>query len=73
MPQLMCLFEMINGRTWLSWEWSHVHAGFLLGWFLILKMKAIPSPETSVHIRTTRRYIPEDGSIRNYCRKNNKS
>jgi hypothetical protein len=31
------------------------------------------SSETSVHIRTTRRYIPEDGNIRNYRWENLKS
>jgi hypothetical protein len=30
------------------------------------KMEVISSSETSVHIRTTRRYIPEDGNIHNY-------
>jgi hypothetical protein len=34
-----------------------------LGRFSTLKM-AICSPETSVHIRTIRRYIAEDGNIR---------
>jgi hypothetical protein len=36
-----------------------LHAGILLGWFSILKMEVILSSEASVHIRTTRRYIPE--------------
>jgi hypothetical protein len=40
-----------------------LHSGFLLCWFVTLKMGIIRSPETSVHIRTTRRYIPEDGNI----------
>jgi hypothetical protein len=31
-----------------------------------LKMEAIISAETSVHIRTTRHNMPEDGSIDNY-------
>jgi uncharacterized membrane protein YciS (DUF1049 family) len=39
------------------------HAGFLLGIFL-LKMEAICSSETSIDVqRTTRRYIPEDGTL----------
>jgi hypothetical protein len=43
---------------------SHLqHAGFLLGLFSIMKMEVITSYETSIHIRTTRRYIPEDGNI----------
>jgi hypothetical protein len=38
-------------------------AGFLLSWFSTLKMEVIPSSETSVNIRTTQSYIPEDGNI----------
>jgi hypothetical protein len=37
-----------------------LHAGLLLYWFSTLKMEVICSSETSVYIRTTRRYIPED-------------
>jgi hypothetical protein len=40
---------------------------------MALKMDVIRSSETSVHIRTTRCYIPEDGDIRNYRRENLKS
>jgi hypothetical protein len=29
-------------------------------------MEAIPSSETSVNIRTTLRYVPEDDSIHNF-------
>jgi hypothetical protein len=36
---------------------------FLLGWFLALNMEVTRCSETSVRIRTTRRYIPEDGNI----------
>jgi hypothetical protein len=44
---------------------SHpLQADFLLGWFSSL-MIVICSSETSVHIWTTLRYIPEDGSIHN--------
>jgi hypothetical protein len=35
-----------------------------------LKMEVIPSSETSVHIWTIGRYIPEDGNIHNYRRDN---
>jgi hypothetical protein len=35
----------------------------LLGWFSTMKIDVIRSSETSVHIRTTRRCIPEDGNI----------
>jgi hypothetical protein len=53
---------------------THVlHAGFLLRWFSTLKMELIDSSETSVHIRTTRSYIPEDGNIYNYRCENLKS
>jgi hypothetical protein len=41
-------------------------AGFLLGCFSTLKMKVILFSETSAHIRTTRRYIPEDDTFHNY-------
>jgi hypothetical protein len=46
------------------------NADFLLCWFPALKLEVIRSSEevirsseSSVHIRTTRNYIPEDGSI----------
>jgi hypothetical protein len=42
-----------------------LHAGFPLCWFSILKMEMTRSCETSVHLWTTRRYIPEDGNIQN--------
>jgi hypothetical protein len=35
-----------------------LHAGFLLGWFPILKMEVIHSSETSVHLRTKRAIYP---------------
>jgi hypothetical protein len=40
-----------------------LQAGFLIGWFSSMKMEMIYSSETSFHIWTTRRYIPEDGSV----------
>jgi hypothetical protein len=39
------------------------HAGSSLADFSILKMKAIRSSETSVHTRSTRLHIPEDGIL----------
>jgi hypothetical protein len=48
-------------------------ANFLLGWFSTLKMEAIRSSKTSVHIHTTQRYIPEDDSVHNYRCENLKS
>jgi hypothetical protein len=50
-----------------------MRASFLLGWFSTLKMEVISFSETSGHIRTTRRYIPEEGNINNYRCKNLKS
>jgi hypothetical protein len=40
-----------------------LHTGFSLGRFSTLKMGLIRSSETSIHIRTTRHYILEDGNI----------
>jgi hypothetical protein len=39
------------------------HAGSSLADFSILKMEAIRSSETSVHTRSTRRHILEDGIL----------
>jgi hypothetical protein len=39
------------------------HAGFLLGWFWALRMEVIFFSETLLHIRTTRRYIRDDGNV----------
>jgi hypothetical protein len=39
------------------------HAGSSLADFSTLKMEAIRSSETSVHIRSARRRIPEDGIL----------
>jgi hypothetical protein len=49
------------------------HAGFSLADFSTLKMKAIRSSETSVHTRSTRRYIPENGTLHSHRRGNLKS
>jgi hypothetical protein len=40
------------------------HAGFSNADFSTLEMEAICSSETSVHTRSTRRHIPEDGHKR---------
>jgi hypothetical protein len=40
-----------------------VHADSSLADFSALKMEAIHSSETSVHIRSTRRHIPKDGIL----------
>jgi hypothetical protein len=47
------------------WDIALTLAAFLCGRFSTLKMEVICSSETSVHIRTRRRYIPED-IIHNY-------
>jgi hypothetical protein len=41
--------------------------------FFTLKMEAIRSSETSVHTRSTRRHIPEDGILHSHRRENLKS
>jgi hypothetical protein len=38
-----------------------------------MKMEAIHSPETSVHTRSTRRHIPEDGILHSHRREDLKS
>jgi hypothetical protein len=44
------------------------NAGSSLADFSTLKMEAIRSSETSVHTRSTRRHIPEDGIFHeHYC------
>jgi hypothetical protein len=49
------------------------HAGSSLADFTTLKMEAIPSSEMSVHTRSTRRHIPEDGILHSHRRENPKS
>jgi hypothetical protein len=44
------------------------HALSSLADFSILKMEAIRSSETSVHTRTTRRHIPENGILLHYVK-----
>jgi hypothetical protein len=63
----------LQGRKSAEQETSE-SSSFLLGWYWTLKMEVIRSSETSVHIRSTRRYIPEDGNFHfhNYrCRTSN--
>jgi hypothetical protein len=49
------------------------HAGSSFADFFILKMEATCSSETSVHTRSTRRHIPEDGILHSHRRENLKS
>jgi hypothetical protein len=49
------------------------HAGSSLADFSTLKMEAIRSSETSVHTRSIRRHIPEDGILHSHRRENLKS
>jgi hypothetical protein len=49
------------------------HAGSLHADFSTLKMGAIRSSETSVHTRSTRRHIPEDGILHSHRNENLKS
>jgi hypothetical protein len=46
---------------------------FLPHGFFTLKMEAIRSSETSVHTRSTRRHIPEDGILHSHRRENLRS
>jgi hypothetical protein len=39
------------------------YSSYSLGWFCALKMEVIHFSETSVRIRTTRHYIPDDSNI----------
>jgi hypothetical protein len=55
------------------WLQTEPHAGSSLTDFSTLKMEAIRSFETSVHTRSTRRHVPEDGILQSHCRENLKS
>jgi hypothetical protein len=46
------------------------HVGSSLADFSTLKMEAIRSSEWSIHIRPTRRHIPEDGILHSHRREN---
>jgi hypothetical protein len=54
-------------------NFTSAHAISLLADFSTLKMEAIISSKTSVHTRSTRRHIPEDGIIHSHRRENLKS
>jgi hypothetical protein len=49
------------------------HAGFSRADFSTLKMEAIRPSETSVHTRSIRRHIPEEGILHSHRRENLKS
>jgi hypothetical protein len=63
---------MLPGRKILSLQ-PPANAGSLLADFSTLKMEAIRSAETSVHTRSTRRHIPEDGILHSHRCENLKS
>jgi hypothetical protein len=56
-------------------QWEQVAADCIssLSDFSTLKMEAIRSSETSVHTRSTRHHIPEDGILHSHRRENLKS
>jgi hypothetical protein len=49
------------------------HAGSSLADFYTLKLETIHSSETSIHTRSTRRHIPEDGVLHSHRYENLKS
>jgi hypothetical protein len=55
------------------WQVPPARAVSSLADFYTLKMKAIRSSETSVHTRSTRRHIPEDGILHSHRCENHKS
>jgi hypothetical protein len=55
-----------RGTSVSRWLQSAAYAGSSLADFPTLKMEAITSSETSVHTRSTRLHIPEDGILQNY-------
>jgi hypothetical protein len=60
-------FEVITAVTMKNafyWDVQTAHTGTLLLDFSTLKMETIHSSETSVHTRSTRRHITEDGILR---------
>jgi hypothetical protein len=58
-------------QTWTQTGYSHLlQASVLLGRFLILRMELTRSSEMSVHMRTTRRHVSEDGNSHNHRRQN---
>jgi hypothetical protein len=63
------LRERGTSDWWLSLQ-PPTHAGSKLADFSTLKMGAIRSSETSVHTRSTRRHIPEDGILHSHRRGN---
>jgi hypothetical protein len=57
------LFSYFHSTLFLSRLPPPVHAGSSLADFSTLKIEAIRSSETSVHTRSTRRHIPENGIL----------
>jgi hypothetical protein len=59
------LFTVVLNEECAFWgvAQSPPHSDSSLADFSTLKMEAIPSSKTSVHTRSTRRHIPEDGIL----------
>jgi hypothetical protein len=62
-----------RGTSVSRWLYTPAHAGSSLADFSTLKTEALRSSETSVHTRSTRRHIPEDGILHSHRRENLKS
>jgi hypothetical protein len=69
-PCISCVTRRFGGNYRLQ---PPAHAGSSLVDLSTLKMEGICSSETSVHTRSTRRHIPEDGILHSHRRENPKS
>jgi hypothetical protein len=66
MSRLHLQGRKIRERGIISSRWNQTHISSLLADFYTLKMEAIHSSESSVHTRSTRRHIPEDGILHSH-------
>jgi hypothetical protein len=67
------VFTAVTMKNAVFWDMPPAQADCTLADLSTLKMEAISSSETSVHTRSTRRHIPEDGNLHNHRRENLKS